>query len=129
MAEDSLSRPSGTRRAAGALDPDRRGPRAAPPARTGLEALTSELAAAHEVIAQLQEALLHRDRIGQAKGVLMASRHLDADEAWQLLVGTSQHLNVKVRDLAELVALAGTLPDVPRRRPATHPRQAHRVDA
>ncbi|WP_200863077.1 GAF and ANTAR domain-containing protein [Amycolatopsis orientalis] len=53
--------------------------------------------------AQLRRALDSRDVIGQAKGIIMARRGLDADEAFDLLRRTSQQLNVK------LVHLAGTL--------------------
>lgn len=50
-----------------------------------------------------------RPVIEQAKGALMASYVLDADAAFALLRGYSQHLNVKVRDVArDLVdALSG----------------------
>lgn len=53
--------------------------------------------------AQLRRALDSRDVIGQAKGIIMARRGLDAEEAFELLRRTSQQLNVK------LVHLAGTL--------------------
>ncbi|WP_409180947.1 GAF and ANTAR domain-containing protein [Amycolatopsis sp. VS8301801F10] len=53
--------------------------------------------------AQLRRALDSRDVIGQAKGILMARRGLDAEAAFDLLRRTSQQLNVK------LVHLAGTL--------------------
>jgi len=53
--------------------------------------------------AQLRTALDSRDVIGQAKGIIMARRGLDADSAFDLLRRTSQQLNVK------LVHLAGTL--------------------
>jgi GAF domain-containing protein len=52
---------------------------------------------------QLREALDSRDAIGQAKGILMARRGIDADGAFQVLRRTSQDLNVKLRDLAETV--------------------------
>ncbi len=59
----------------------------------------------------LQEALVARDVIGQAKGILMATRHVDADAAFDLLRTTSQKRNVKVRALAEQVISSGTLPE------------------
>jgi transcriptional regulator with GAF, ATPase, and Fis domain len=59
----------------------------------------------------LQEALVARDVIGQAKGILMATRHVDADAAFDLLRTTSQERNVKVRALAEQVISSGTLPE------------------
>ena len=52
-------------------------------------------------VAQLQEALASRDVIGQAKGILMERRGLDADGAFGVLRRTSQDLNVKLREVAE----------------------------
>ena len=40
-----------------------------------------------------------RDIIGQAKGILMALNKLTADEAFAVLVRTSQHSNRKLRDI------------------------------
>ena len=54
----------------------------------------------------LEEALLSRDVIGQAKGILMERLHLTADQAFEELRTVSQHQNRKVRDIA--VALADT---------------------
>lgn len=60
-----------------------------------------------EVAKQLQEALLSRDLIGQAKGILMASRDIRADEAFDALRETSQHENMKVREVAQRVVEFG----------------------
>lgn len=59
----------------------------------------------------LHDALVARDVIGQAKGILMATRHIDADAAFALLRATSQDHNIKLRVIAEDVAITGTLPD------------------
>lgn len=53
---------------------------------------------------QLRRAINSRDVIGQAKGILMARRGLKADEAFDLLRQSSQHLNVKLVELAETIA-------------------------
>jgi PAS domain S-box-containing protein len=52
-----------------------------------------------------------RDRIEQAKGVLMATYGVSAERAFDVLVWRSQQTNVKVRELSErfLTAIAGTL--------------------
>ena len=55
----------------------------------------AELQAAH-----LREALSTRDVIGQAKGILMERRGCDADTAFETLRNASQHLNIKLRDIA-----------------------------
>jgi len=61
-------------------------------------------------IAGLREALVTRDVIGQAKGILMATRHIDASTAFKLLADSSQHHNIKLRSVAEHVAHTGALP-------------------
>lgn len=53
---------------------------------------------------QLQQALDSRDAIGQAKGILMARRGIDAAEAFEVLRHTSQNMNVKLRELAEMLS-------------------------
>jgi len=57
---------------------------------------------------QLEEALMSRDIIGQAKGVLMEREHIDADAAFNELVLQSQRLNEKLRLVAERVAAAAS---------------------
>ena len=59
----------------------------------------------------LREALATRDVIGQAKGVLMATRHIDAEAAFDLLRTTSQGRNEKLRAVAEHVVSTGILPE------------------
>ncbi|MET7440151.1 GAF and ANTAR domain-containing protein [Streptomyces sp. NPDC004082] len=49
---------------------------------------------------QLTEAMRTRDLIGQATGILMERLDIDAAEAFDSLVRTSQRENVKLRDLA-----------------------------
>jgi ANTAR domain/GAF domain len=56
---------------------------------------------------QLRGALGSRDIIGQAKGILMERYRVDAQEAFALLSASSQHTNVKLRDLAEHLAKTG----------------------
>lgn len=53
---------------------------------------------------QMEEAVETRDVIGQAKGILMAREHINADEAFELLRQSSQRLNIKLRALAQQVA-------------------------
>lgn len=48
----------------------------------------------------LQQAMESRAVIEQAKGMIMASRHCTADEAFQALIDASQRGNVKLRELA-----------------------------
>jgi len=63
-------------------------------------------------VAGLREALSSRDVIGQAKGILMATRHIDADAAFGLLRTASQTRNEKVLHIAEYVVTTGSLPEL-----------------
>jgi hypothetical protein len=60
--------------------------------------------------AQLHIALQGRDVIGQAKGILMERERITADEAFDRLRRASQHLNRKLRDIAEHLAATGEAP-------------------
>jgi hypothetical protein len=57
----------------------------------------------------LEESRLSRDVIGQAKGVLMERLKLTPEDAFDLLRRASQHLNIKLRDVARGVAETGEL--------------------
>jgi hypothetical protein len=63
--------------------------------------------------AQLRQALTTRDVIGQAKGILMHRRGIDAEEAFDLLRRTSQDLNIKLAELAHTLATRHTELDLP----------------
>lgn len=54
-----------------------------------------------QYVAQLNRALTNRDVIGQAKGMLMERFGLDAQEAFSLLVESSQQTNMKLRAVAQ----------------------------
>jgi transcriptional regulator with GAF, ATPase, and Fis domain len=58
-------------------------------------------AGARQTAEQLRAALASRDVIDQAKGILMAVRGIDADEAFAVLVRQSQREHVKLREVAE----------------------------
>lgn len=59
---------------------------------------------------QLGVAVQTRDLIGQAKGILMERHQMDADQAFAVLVRASQHLNLKLRDIAEHLTTTRRLP-------------------
>jgi AmiR/NasT family two-component response regulator len=65
----------------------------------------------HELTQNLEAALENRDRIGQAKGILIATHKIDGEEAFQRLRKTSQNKNIKLRDVADYVVRTGALPD------------------
>lgn len=57
----------------------------------------------------LSTALVNRDLIGQAKGILMERFKLNADHAFELLARVSQDRNVKLHDVAEQLTRSGSL--------------------
>ncbi|MEU9960654.1 ANTAR domain-containing protein [Streptomyces sp. NPDC050982] len=58
---------------------------------------------------QLRKALVTRAVIDQARGMVMALAPCSSERAWDLLVGVSQHCNIKLRDVA--AALVATTDD------------------
>jgi hypothetical protein len=65
-----------------------------------------------EKVEGLEEALLSRDVIGQAKGILMERLHLTSDQAFEELRTLSQKYNRKLREIAAEVAETGVWPPV-----------------
>jgi hypothetical protein len=57
----------------------------------------------------LQQALLSRDVIGQAKGILMDRLKVTPEDAFDLLRRSSQELNIKLRDVARALTETGEL--------------------
>jgi len=60
----------------------------------------------------LQRAMASREVIGQAQGILMERERITADQAFDLLRRASQHLNVKLRDVAQSLVETGAAPEV-----------------
>jgi GAF domain-containing protein len=58
---------------------------------------------AHRQEIELQTALLSRDRIGQAKGIIMERYHIDDVRAFEMLRRLSQESNTKLTELADRV--------------------------
>jgi hypothetical protein len=56
-------------------------------------------------------ALMTRELIGQAQGILMERERITADQAFDVLRRASQHLNVKLRQVAEDLIESGESPD------------------
>jgi hypothetical protein len=71
----------------------------------------------------LQQALLSREVIGQAKGILMERLEVTPEDAFDLLRRSSQQLNMKLRDVARALAETGDfrMKRTPPRRPAVRP--------
>jgi GAF domain-containing protein len=80
------------------------------------------LAAAHSQeqdgmgVEDFRAALGSRELIGQAEGILMERERISSDHAFDILRRASQHLNVKLREVAQTLVDTGESPDtgVPR---------------
>lgn len=69
-------------------------------------------AAEDDRTANLTQALRTRELIGQAQGILMERERITADQAFAILRRASQHLNVRLREIAENLVETGESPDV-----------------
>jgi GAF domain-containing protein len=63
-----------------------------------------------EKTAHLQEALRTREIIGQAQGILMERERLSAEQAFDVLRRASQHMNIKLREIAQTLVETGETP-------------------
>lgn len=63
-------------------------------------------------IESLERALVTREMIGQAIGILMERERITADQAFDILRRASQRLNVKLRDVAQNLVDTGERPVV-----------------
>ena len=59
----------------------------------------------------LQAALITRETIGQAEGILIERERLTPNQAFHVLRQASQHLNLKLRDVAQGLVETGERPD------------------
>jgi GAF domain-containing protein len=60
----------------------------------------------------LHGALVSREIIGEAMGILMERERITADQAFDVLRRASQHLNIKLREVAQNLVDTGEDPDV-----------------
>lgn len=67
------------------------------------------------LIASLRTAMISRQMIGEATGILMERHRVDSRRAFGMLVQRSQILNVKLRVVAEYVVRTGQDPDLVQR--------------
>lgn len=80
-------------------------------------AMALAVAQAQEVergkMANLEAAMVSREIIGQAQGILMERERITAEQAFELLRRASQHLNLKLRDVAQELVDTGATPATP----------------
>lgn len=73
------------------------------------KALTVEI----QRLENLHGALASRQAIGRAEGILMQRELITGEQAFDLLRRASQHLNIKLREVAQHVVETGDLPETP----------------
>lgn len=78
-----------------------------------LATITLQASIDHERAVHLRQALTNSRLIGAAIGILMSSRLLTQDQAFDALSQASQRLNRKLHDIAQEVAETGRLPEPP----------------
>jgi GAF domain-containing protein len=61
-------------------------------------------------VENLRGALASREVIGQAEGILIERERITADQAFAVLRRASQHLNIKLREVAQYVVDTGEIP-------------------
>ena len=59
----------------------------------------------------LRDALVTREMIGQAQGILMERERITSDAAFDILRRASQHLNLKLREVAQSLVETGDRPE------------------
>ena len=78
--------------------------------------LAKQMGATHTVNSKgeenLTKALRTRELIGQAQGILMERERITADQAFDILRRASQHLNVRLREIAQNLIETGESPEV-----------------
>ncbi len=80
----------------------------------GLAGLALSVAEAHDEeerrAENLRQALITRQIIGQAQGILMERERITAEQAFDVLRRASQHLNTKLREVAQDLVETGERP-------------------
>jgi GAF domain-containing protein len=73
-------------------------------------ALNAADAQADQSRRRMEEAMDTREMIGQAQGILMEREHISADHAYDILRRASEHLETRIRDVAQDLVDSGESP-------------------
>ncbi|MEU0335586.1 ANTAR domain-containing protein [Streptomyces sp. NPDC006193] len=71
------------------------------------------IAALQAEVEQLKEAMVSHAVVDQAIGMVVALGRVTPDLGWQVLKEVSQHTNIKLRNIAELILVWGRRGDIP----------------
>ncbi|MFF4362011.1 ANTAR domain-containing protein [Streptomyces sp. NPDC001604] len=74
---------------------------------------TDRIFALQEEVDQLKEAIVSHAVVDQAIGMMVALGRVAPDQGWAVLKDVSQHTNIKLRNVAELILIWGRNGDLP----------------
>ncbi|HLL35570.1 MAG TPA: ANTAR domain-containing protein [Streptomyces sp.] len=74
---------------------------------------TDRILALQQEVAQLKEAVSSHAVVDQAIGMMVALGRVTPDQGWMVLKEVSQHTNVKLRNVAELILIWGRRGQLP----------------
>jgi ANTAR domain len=74
---------------------------------------TDRIFALQEEVDQLKEAVVSHAVVDQAIGMMVALGRVTPDQGWAVLKDVSQHTNIKLRNVAELILIWGRNGDLP----------------
>ncbi|MEU1008781.1 ANTAR domain-containing protein [Streptomyces sp. NPDC088810] len=77
------------------------------------ESEPDRVAALQAEVHQLKEAMASHAVVDQAIGMMVALGRITPDQGWQVLKDVSQHTNIKLRNIAELILIWGRRGDIP----------------
>jgi|SRR3954465_9762148 len=77
------------------------------------EAEPDRVFALQEEVQQLKEAVTSHAVVDQAIGMMVALGRITPDRGWAVLREVSQHTNIKLRNVAELILIWGRTGDMP----------------
>ena len=69
--------------------------------------------ALEEEIGQLKEAMASHAVVDQAIGMVVALGRVAPDQGWEVLKDVSQHTNIKLRNVADLILIWGRSGEIP----------------
>ncbi|MEU6671707.1 ANTAR domain-containing protein [Streptomyces sp. NPDC046727] len=78
-----------------------------------VESEPDRVAALQAEVDQLKAAVTSHAVVDQAIGMMVALGRVTPDEGWQVLKEVSQHTNIKLRNIAELILIWGRRGDIP----------------
>ena len=74
---------------------------------------TAQIVALQEEVGQLKEAVTSHAVVDQAIGMMVALGRVTPDQGWAVLREVSQHTNIRLRNVAELIIIWGQKGELP----------------